>query len=205
MKEINYTVTITRQFGSLGRPIARKMAELLEIEYYDRDIVEKAAERLNLPVSVVDDREESAKTAEGSRFFSMMFPLGRETSEVQNKIFEAQQNIIKFVSEKHPCVIVGRCSDYALQNTPNCVHVYIYSSYENRLENCVKDLDLTVEEAKRMIREVDKARESYHLNYAGYRPEDPAYKDIMIDSSLLGVDKTAEYLAQLIKLKFTSD
>lgn len=202
MNRQNYTITITRQFGSLGRPIAKKMAELLDIEYYDRDIVEQAAERLNLPISVVDDREESAKSPNTGRFFSMMFPLGKGTNEVQDKIFEAQQNIIKFVSEKHPCIIVGRCSDYALQNAPNCTHIYIYSSYENRLDNCIKDLKLSMDEAKRMIEAVDSARDSYHMTYAGYHPYDPDYKDVMIDSSYLGVDQTAEYLVQLIKRKY---
>ena len=61
MGKSKYVVTITRQFGSMGRPIAKKMAEKLGIEYYDRDIVDQAARKLNLPVSVVDEAEETAK------------------------------------------------------------------------------------------------------------------------------------------------
>ena len=60
MGKSKYVVTITRQFGSMGRPIAKKMAEKLGIEYYDRDIVDQAAKKLNLPVSVVDEVEEPA-------------------------------------------------------------------------------------------------------------------------------------------------
>ena len=75
MGKSKYVVTITRQFGSMGRPIAKKMAEKLGIEYYDRDIVDQAAKKLNLPVSVVDEVEETAKKVKASPFARMMFPL----------------------------------------------------------------------------------------------------------------------------------
>ncbi len=65
----NYIITITRQFGSLGRPIARQMSEKLGIEYYDRDIVESTAKRMNQRVSVISDAEEVAK----SSFFKNAF------------------------------------------------------------------------------------------------------------------------------------
>ena len=57
MKNKKYVITITRQFGSLGRPIAKLMAEQLGIEYYDRDIVDQAAKQLKLPASVVDEED----------------------------------------------------------------------------------------------------------------------------------------------------
>lgn len=69
MKDKKYVITITRQFGSLGRPIAKLMAEQLGIEYYDRDIVDQAAKQLKLPASVVDEEEESAK-----KIFKNPFP-----------------------------------------------------------------------------------------------------------------------------------
>lgn len=83
MGKSKYVVTITRQFGSMGRPIAKKMAEKLGIEYYDRDIVDQAAKKLNLPVSVVDEVEETAKKVKASPFARMMFPLGKGTSNTQ--------------------------------------------------------------------------------------------------------------------------
>lgn len=56
----HYAITITRQFGSLGRPIARELAEELGINYYDRDIVESVAQKTNLSVSEISDNEEVA-------------------------------------------------------------------------------------------------------------------------------------------------
>ena len=124
MGKSKYVVTITRQFGSMGRPIAKKMAEKLGIEYYARDIVDQAAKKLNLPVSVVDEVEETAKKVKVSPFARMMFPLGKGTSNTQDKIFEAQQNIIKFLAEKETCVIVGRCADFTLEEMENAMHPY---------------------------------------------------------------------------------
>ena len=79
----------------------------------------------------------------------MMFPLGKGTSNTQDKIFEAQQNIIKFLAEKETCVIVGRCADFTLEEMENAMHIYIYAPYEVRVEHCVKDLNIEVEEARK--------------------------------------------------------
>ena len=197
-----YVVTITRQFGSLGRPIARKMSDILGIEYYDRDIVDQAAKKLQLPVSVVNQEEERAVKQAVNPFSRMMFPLGKGTSNTQDKIFEAQKNIIQFLAEKDNCIIVGRCSDFILSEVENSIHIYIYASYEARLKHCITELGMEEAEARRMIKSVDEARNSYHMQYAGYLPDDKRHKDIMIDSSLFGVEGTAQYLADAVRKKF---
>ncbi len=197
----HYVVTITRQFGSLGRPIAKKMSEILGIEYYDRDIVDQAAEKLKLPVSVINQEEEKAVKQAVNPFSKMMFPLGKGTNAVQDDIFDAQKNIIEFLAEKDSCIIVGRCSDFILSEMENSIHIYIYASYEARLAHCIHDLGLEEDEARKMIKSVDEARDSYHMQYAGFLPDDKRHKDIMIDSSLFGVEGTAAFLADAIKRK----
>ncbi len=193
-----YAVTITREFGSMGRPIAKKAAALLGIECYDRDIVEETAKKMNLPLSFVSEQEETAKTA----FFNMKYPLGMGTSETQDNIFITQQKIINQLVEKESCIIVGRCSDYILKNMENSFHVYIYASYEDKLRNCVELLHMKEDEARKMIIDVDKARASYHKHYTGYAINDMRYKDLLINSSLLGVDGTAELIAELVRKKY---
>ena len=202
MSKSRYVITITRQFGSLGRPIAKKMSELLGIEFYDKHQVDQEAEKLKLPKSVVDEEEESAEVTTPFYLRRMQFPLGKNTNSRQDEIFEAQQNIIKFLADEETCIIVGRCSDFILSEMENAIHIYIYAPYEKRVENCVKDLKMDVKEARKLIVDVDEARDSYHMHYAGYYPDDKLHKDIMIDSSVLGVDGTAEYLVDLIKRKF---
>lgn len=193
-----YVVTIARQFGSLGRPIAARMAEILGIEYYDRDIVDAAAKKMKLPVSTISDADETVSQG----FFPMMFPLGQNSIRMQHDVFDTQREIILNLADKGSCIIVGRCADYILESAKNHLRIYIYASYEKRLENCIGPLLMSEESAKRMIREVDKAREAYHRHYAGYAPEDVNYKDILIDSGMLGVEGTAQYLAELVKKRF---
>lgn len=202
MGKSKYVITITRQFGSMGRPIAKKMAEKLGIEYYDRDLVDQAAEKLNLPVSRIFEEEETAAKKIIHPLFYMEYPMGKSTSATQDQIFEAQKNIIQFLAEKETCIIVGRCSDFVLSDMKNAAHIYIYASYDARLKHCTEDLNMEEAEARRMIAKVDEAREAYHMNFAGYRPDDKRFKDIMIDSSFLGVEGTADYLVDAIKRKF---
>lgn len=191
-----YIITISREFGSLGRPIARRMSEILGVMYYDRDIVEEVSKQLQLPVPTISDVEERAP---GS-YFSMRFPLGNMTSDLQNKVFRAQQDIITELADRESCIIVGRCADYVLREKKNLMRVYIYTSYENRYDNCVNNLSMTPREAKKMIRDVDQARIAYHMRYAGYMPDEN--KDIQIDSAFLGVEGTAWYLSQAAKHRF---
>ena len=203
MENKKYIVTIARQFGSLGRPIAMKMSEKLGIEIYDRDIVEEAAKKLNLPVSKINEIEESArKNTKTNSFRRMMYPLGTQTDDMQNKLFEAQQNIIKFLAERESCIIVGRCSDFILADEPNIIRIYIYAPYEARIRNCIEDLHMDEEEARRMIKSVDEARDHYHMHYTGYLPNDQRFKEIMIDSSMFGTEGTADYLVAAVKKKF---
>lgn len=193
-----YTVTITRQFGSLGRPIAKALAEMLGIEYYDREIVEETAKKMGLPVSVISDQEETIK----SGFFKMGFPLGMGSTEQQLEIFNEQAKIIRDMAAKHSCIIVGRCSDYILRNNKNCVNVFIYAPYEARIRNCVDILRMEENEAKQMLVKVDKARDFYHKTFAKFAPGDYEHKDVLIDSSLLGIDGTARILAEIVRARF---
>ncbi len=194
---MNYTITITRQFGSLGRPIAKKLAEILEIEYYDRDIVEETSKNLGIPVSVISNQEEVKNS-----FFNMIYPLGTETLEQQDLIFEEQAKIIRGFAERKSCIIVGRCSDYILRNNKNCMNVYIYAPYEARRRNCIDYLRMDNEMASRMIQKVDKARDKYHKNYAGYLPNDYEHKEVMVDSSVFGIEGTAKVLAATARERF---
>jgi cytidylate kinase len=192
-----YVITITREFGSLGRPIAKRLSELLGVEYYDRDIVEATAKRMNLPVSTLSKTEEKK-----SGFWKMIVPLGTDSVERQKKIFDVQAQIIQDLAEKESCIIVGRCADYVLQDNANAMHVHIYAPYADRLANCVGTLGMEKNEAKRMIADVDKARLAYHKHFAKFAPDDPNHKHIIINSALLEVEGTAQALALIAKQKF---
>lgn len=192
-----YVVTISRQFGSMGRSIARRMSELLKIEYLDRDIVEMTAKRMGLPVSMISEEEEAVEAG----FFGRIYPLGSGFPSLKDEIFAVQNNIIRDFAEKSSCIIVGRCSEYVLKDMPNHISIYVYAPYEARLNNCTQILGMDEKTAKRLIKEVDTARENYHKLYVpGYSsPFDN--RDLCIDSSKFGINGTAEILEKIIKDK----
>lgn len=195
-----FSISISRQFGSLGRPIARELSEILGIEYYDRDIVDMVSKKHNISVKEISDLEETA-----TKYAFMKFPLGTGTTAAQDKIFLAQANIITELAEKESCIIVGRCADSILGDNENNLNVYIYAPYEDRLVNCVNELGMDTKQAKKTISEVDKARAAYHMRYAKYLPNDPDHIDIMINSALFGVHGTAEFLADIVRKHFAAE
>lgn len=192
-----YVITISRQFGSMGRSIAHKLSEMMDIEFLDRDIVEMTAKRMGLPVSMISDEEEGAK----ARFWKRIYPLGSGVPSLKDEIFSVQSNIIHDFADKSSCIIVGRCSEYILRDEPNLLRVYIYAPYEKRLKNCTDILGMDEATAKRLIKEVDNARENYHKLYVpGYtNPFDN--RDICIDSSRFGIEGTAKILEKMIREK----
>lgn len=192
-----FSVVISRQFGSLGRAIAKEMSEILNVEYYDRDIVTMVAKEHNITIKEVSTLEEKA-----TKYTFMKFPLGTGTTVAQDKIFDSEAKIIRELADKESCIIVGRCADYILGDNDNNVNIFIYAPYEDRLVNCVNELGMETKQAKKMIQEVDKARDAFHLRYAKYKPNDMNHMDIMVNSALLGVRGTAEYLCDLIQKRF---
>jgi len=195
-----YVVTISRQFGSMGRSIARRLSEILEIEYLDRDIVEATAKRMGLPVSVISEEEENSRS--GAGFFRRMYPLGIGVPNLKDEIFDVQKNIIRDFASKDSCIIVGRCAEGILSDFDNRLSVYIYATFEARIKNCTDILQMDLKTARGMIKEVDAARENYHRTYCpGYTsPFD--YRDIMLDSGRFGIEGTAGIIAEIVRKRW---
>ena len=179
-----YIITISREFGSLGRPIARRMSEILGIMYYDRDIVEEVSKQLQLPVPTISDVEERAP---GS-YFSMRFPLGNMTSDLQNKVFRAQQDIITELADRESCIIVGRCADYVLREKENCLNVYIYSDLDDRVARATTYYGLSPERAREQMQKMDKKRASYYNFYTNLKWGRAENYDLSLNSAKVGID-----------------
>lgn len=194
---MSYVITISRQFGSMGRSIAQQLSRELGIEFLDRDIVEETSKRMGLPVSIISDEEESHK----GKFFRRAYPLGIGLPSLKNDIFEVQKNIIRDFAGKNSCIIVGRCAEYVLSDFEQKLSVYIYASDEKRLENCVQKLEMDEKTARKTMREVDIARENYHKMYIPdyHSPFDG--KDLCINSGTFGIDGTVKMICDAIKEK----
>lgn len=193
-----YVVTISRQFASMGRTIAQAMSQELGINFYDRDIVEETALRMGQTVNEISNIEEKG----GNIFANRRFPLGMGLVSMQQETFEVQSNIIRDLAEKESCIIVGRCADSILRDIPRCLNVYVYAPYEERLKNCTERLGMDLKTAKTMIRDVDKARELYRLRYCDGVKNVFDLRNIMIDSSKFGPEKTAEILCTIVRSAF---
>lgn len=198
MNNENYVITISRQFASMGRSIAQRMSEMLDIEFLDRDIVEATAARMGYPVSVISDEEENSK----SSFFRRRFPLGSGIASLKDEIFAVQSNIIRDMAEKGPCIIVGRCADSILRDYKNHLNVYVYAPYEERLRNCTEKLHLDEKTAIKSLQEVDIARANYQRKYCPEIKSIFDEKDIMINSSEFGVEGTAKILVDITRERF---
>ena len=174
-----YVITISRQFGSMGRSIARELSEILGIEFLDRDIVEATAKRMGLPVSVISDEEESMK----STFFRRQYPLGMGMSSLKDEIFLTQKNIIRDFAAKGSCIIVGRCGNYVLQDQlDDVIRIFVYADTVTRVRR-IMDVDKVDEaEALRRMKRIDRTRTEYHRYFTGRNWMDMENYDLPINA-----------------------
>ncbi len=155
---------------------------------------------MGLPISVISAKEENANSV----YFKRQYPLGMGLSNMQDEIFSIQKNIIEDLAKKESCIIVGRCADSILADMENRLSVYIYAPYEKRFANCTKILKMEEKVARRMIREVDRSRELYHRRYCPEYTDPFSNRDLLIDSSRFGIEKTAEMLSEIVRDLFVS-
>lgn len=191
-----YVITISRQFASMGRSIAKRLAEELGIEFYDRDIVEQTARRMGLPVSTISDTEESANNI----YYKRIYPLGMAIKSMQDEVFMVQQNIIRDLADKESCIIVGRCADEVLKDHPRLLNVHVFAPKADRLRNCVEKLGMDEATAKKTLPRVDKSRAGYHKVYGG--GDEYVNCHLMLNSSQFGIEGSAHLLALIARDRF---
>ena len=200
MKHI--VMTVGRMFGSGGREIGQKVAEKCGMTYYDKALLEMAAKESGMSVEVLENIEESAT---GSLLYSLSTGLfgghfaGGAEPPLNDKLYIAQANIIKDIAQKKSCVIVGRCADYILRNMKECVKVFIHAPSEARIKRAVEVYGIPQEKAADQIRRTDKRRSSYYNFYSGQKWGNMENYNLCIDSSMMGIDETADMIADLIR------
>lgn len=189
-----YVITITRQFSCNGRDTAQALSQELGIEFYDKVLVKEVAKKLHLSPELISGVEESAKKS--------FLPFGMGHS-LQDDIFNAQKDIIRKLANEQSGIFVGRLSDYVLADHPNNLSIYLFTSYENRIQNCIDRWNMNEKDAKKLIDKVDKAREDYRKKYAPDYDNIFANRQIMLDSSYFGTQGTASLIAQIAQKKFS--
>ncbi|MGN0762974.1 MAG: AAA family ATPase [Aristaeellaceae bacterium] len=191
----HYVIAISRQFGALGRTIAQRLSAMLEVEFWDRDIVEEAARRMGQSLSMVSDAEEVSGYP--------LFPhrperISLASYSISDEIFDVERSIIRDAALKGSCIIVGRCGDSILRDFPNLLSVYLYAPDEARVRNCVEHLNMDEKTARKTLRNMDLARSYYHRKYCPDMKTVFDGKDLMIDTSRFGVEGTAQLIAGVV-------
>lgn len=194
-------ITISRQFGSLGRYISRAVAEKMGYEYYDRDIIDKIAEEKGYDVSSLLNENTRMKK---SIYGKMMYPLGNSNLSKQEKLYDIEKLIIKELAKEKNCVIVGRCANYILKNSTSCqtFNVFIYAPYTERYKFGINNFGLTIESLMDHLAEVDKARSIFYKRHTGESFESINYRDMLIDSSTSSIDNVSEMICYCARKKF---
>lgn len=198
MTQKNYVIAITRQFGSGGRDIGIRTAELLGVPYYDRTKLEKeAVERDETLKSLVEFSEQGV-----TGFNTMKYPLGIGSELKQDRLFEVQSDLVLEHAEKESCVIIGRCADYLLRERDNVIRCYIFAPYAARIADRMHVLEDAGPNPQRIVEEVDKARAEYYRSRTGCEVNNTRYRDLFLNSNLLGKEGTAQLLAGVARKKF---
>ncbi|MDD3415755.1 MAG: cytidylate kinase-like family protein [Lachnospiraceae bacterium] len=197
-------ITIGRQFGSAGREIGEKLAEQLGIKCYDKELLARAAKESGLCKEVFENHDEKPTSSFLYNLVMDTYSFGYNSSTyvdmpVSHKVFLAQFDTIKKLADEGPCIIVGRCADYALANYSNCINIFIHGEMETRVKRIAEKYQLTPEKAKDMIIKKDKQRSSYYNYYSSKKWSHSDTYDLTIDSGILGIDGTVQLLKQFIE------
>ena len=197
----NVIITISRQYGSGGRQIAQLLSKELNIPYYDNELISMAAEKSGIKDEIFKDAELQA----GNNFLYLLSRLGPETQvygmPFNEKIFNIQSQVIRDLAAKGPCVIVGRCADYVLNDYQNTVNVFTYAPFQTRVARAVTEYGLNRENAEKDVRKVDKARESYYNYHTGNKWGNAANYDLMINMNFLTSESAVKLILDYLDLR----
>lgn len=201
----NYVIVIGREFGSGGRTIGRLLASLLRIEYYDTELLNKAAESDGVNPQVFKEHEEKRPSVlktllQGAYGIADNFHTVPLSSE---RIYRLQSNIIKEIAKKSSCVIVGRNADFILRDHPRLLSVFLHSPIDLRGKRIVERGEAkNMEEACEKARQNDKRRESFYNFYTGERKWGVASNyHLSLDTSFLDNSTVAEIIIKIAKNK----
>lgn len=196
-------ITIGREFGSGGRELGRRLAEELEIEYYDREILSEIAKHTSLAEEYIQN------VVERQPHNLLPITVGRSFGYVENyafkqaqSVYQAQSKIIRELAEKSDCVIIGRCADYILREQKP-FRVFVYADMESRIRRCIErsteQESLSAKEMKRHIQDIDKNRSRYYEFYTGLRWGDKLNYDLCINTTDAVIKEMVPAVAKLFK------
>ena len=195
-------ITISRQFGSGGRTIAKKVAEDLGFNYYDKEIIDHVAVETGFSKEYIEERGEHdpGKTILSYGFEPQGVPGIMNGMSAADYLWSIQRQVIlKIAEEDKPCVIVGRCADYILKDFDDVFNIFIHANMEFRKDRIVRLYGESENKPEKRLIEKDKKRKTNYKYYTNQEWGDSVNYDLSLDSSFFGVDKCAEIICDLVK------
>lgn len=192
MKKI--IITIGRQFGSGGLAVAKELGKRLDIPVYDNELITKAAHESGFSEEVFIRNDEKKS------MFSLSAIFGVEDNYMsESGLFKLQCETIKHIAEQGSAVIVGRCSDYVLRDLDCTLNIFLTSPLDVRVERICERHDLSTDKAESLILQKDKAREEFYNYYTFGNWGVASTYDLCLDSSILGIEGTADFIIGFAK------
>ena len=196
-------ITINRMLGSNGRLIGRTLAEELGFAFYDKELIDIAAQKENIPFDILAKVDEK-------RGSNWRFPIDHELQmdsdfhfvPMNDVLFDLQRKIILEAAEKEDCVIVGRCANYILKDNPNVLSVFVHADEDFCLARAMERNSFSEKETKKFIECTDKYRSDYYRYHTGHHWTDARYYDLCLDSSKLGFENCALEIEEYAKIRF---
>jgi len=200
-------ITIARQYGSGGREIGERVAELLGIAKYDKEFVTITAQEDETlseeALAKVDERATSSllyTLAMGSNLFGVT--QHNAALPLNDRLFAKQSALIHRLADKdESCVMIGRCADYVLRDCPNRLSVFVYANIDDRKKRVAERHNISESAAIDIINKTDRRRASYYNFYTGGKWGKYDNYHVAIDSSVLGMEGTAKLIADMARIK----
>lgn len=200
----NYIITIARGYGSGGKTIGKELAKTLGIPCYDREILQMASDDSGINESLFHQADEKVANSlfkkKGTYVGGVIPPEDSDFVSDEN-LFNYQAKIIKEKAMTESCIFIGRAADYILRTFPNVVSVNIQAPFDICVAEIAERSSLTLKEAERKVRKIDKYRSDFYSHYTGLDWRDPANYDICINSAKLGWQKCAEAIILFTEFK----
>ena len=196
-------VTISRQFGSGGREIGRKLAQKFNIPFFDNEIITRAAKESGFAETVFHNAESKATN---SLLYSLAMGMtayggadtGFSTLSLDDQIYLAQAEVIRKVADEGPCVIVGRCADYVLKGRSDVVNVFICADIEFRKKRAIEVEHMSPDKIDEAIKKIDKRRANYYNYHSTEKWGRVENYNIALKSSEIGIDGCVDVIKSYI-------
>ena len=197
-KNVKRIITISREFGSGGRTIARRVAEELGIPFYDKESVDQIALESGFAPNFIEEHGEHApgKTRLSYAFAPQGVPGIMNGLSAADFLWNIQCGVILQLAEKGPCVIVGRNADYILKDRPDVLDVYIHADTEFKAERIVRLYGESERSPAQRLAEKDKRRRVNYEHYTGRTWGAAQNYEMCLCSSKLGIDQCVKIIVE---------